>query len=249
MSWMVMGWIVIGSAAVLLIAFWILFRTHDFYAVRHSAAIQSLQSAQSGAIERGRSRQLVLGNQLNGWTYPGLGLHALACLPGFLSQESVVEGGLSVSSEDGELAVFARQIARQHYQQGYSLSLHKAGVQTILPGPTPWSLTAGLLSAGTRKIPGSTALLGYFGAEALLWSEAALGSGGDVFSAGGTLAGQSVLFLNVRDLLIGERVFMMPGKPGANRTALAGWLTEDVLRLLLIVGLVLGAVLKMVGVL
>lgn len=249
MTWTLIGWLVIGIAAVLLAAFWILFRTHDFYAIRYSAAIQSLQCAQSGAIERGRSRQLVLGNQLNGWTYPGLGLHALACLPGFLSQESVVEGGLSVASGDGELVVFARQIARQYYQQGFSLGLHQVGVQTMLPGPTPWSLTAGLLSTHPQNNSGSTALLGYFGAEALLWSEAALGNGGDVFSAGGTLAGQSVLFLNVRDLLIGERVFLMPGKPGVNRLSLAGWLTEDVLRLFLIVGLVVGAILKMVGVL
>jgi len=249
MTWTLVGWVAIGLSALLLGLFWVLSKQSGFYPGRKIPSTESLLRAQINSIERGQHRQIILGDQFWSFTYPGLGLHALNNLSSFLDSETAVEGGLTISAGNPELVVFARQIVHQSYRDGFSSNLPPARIQTVLPGPTPLSLTAGLLPVLNTSRHGSLALFGHYGPEAILWTEAARSRGSAIFAAAGTLSSQAALFLSVHDLVLGENVFMLPGLLKMRQEDQASWLAEDILRILLMLGLIIGAALKLAGVL
>jgi hypothetical protein len=249
MSWSQLGWVVIALSVILMASLWIVFHKWKGYPVRCQPAAETLIDARVASIEQGHPRQIILGHQLWSQAFPGLGLHALAVLPSFLDPETGMDGGLTVSGADGSLVVFARQIIQGRYQDGFSADLSAPGVRVALPGPTPLAFTAGLLPQLGADPNTSLVLFGFYGPEALLWTEATAARGGHTFAAAGTLASQAALYLSVRDLLIGEEVFLLPGLLEETARNHAGWLTEDILRFLLILLLITAAILKMVGVL
>jgi len=247
MTWTLLGWIFIGLGAVILLVLgWII--KLKGYPPRRMPAIQYLQGSRVAAIERGRHQQIVLGHQLWSRVYPGLGLFALSVLPSLLDPENLVNGDQAVSTSDGSVVVFAQQIIQGRYQEGFSTSLHESSVRAALPGPTPLSFTAGLLADVQAHPHGSLALFGDYGPEAALWAMSAARRGGQVFAAAGSIASQAVLYLELRDLLLGEEVFMVPGLLAPTSLNLAGLLTEDILRIGLILLLIAGVILTLVGV-
>ena len=248
MIWSLFGWIFIASAAILLLLTRFLNLSKD-YTVRKRLAIEHLQEAQVAAMEQGEERKVLLGDRLSPLAYPGLGLHALSALPSFLDQETGVDGGLTLGSADGGLVVFARQIVQNRYRDGFSPVLHRAGVKTMLYGPTPLSFTAGILPELTASPGGSLSLFGFYGPEALLWVDALNRKGGGTFASGGDLAAQAVLFLSIRDLLIGESTFAYPHNISGKQNTAKNLFTEDMLRLALMIGLLIGVLLKLGGVL
>lgn len=249
MNWSLVGWVVIAISAILLTVMVLLFKKGISYPVRRNPAIEGLIASRISAIEMGQRRQVVLGHQLWSRVNPGLGLHSLAVLPTFLDPETGMDGGMTVSGGDGSLAVFARQIIKNRYRDGFLTALHDHGVRSALPGPTPLSFTAGFLPELHAHPHASLAVFGDYGAEAALWVDAVTSRGGYVFAAAGSLASQAALYASVRDLLIGEEVFLTPGLLAPDAINQAGWLTEDILRSLLILLLITAAILKMIGVL
>ena len=249
MNWSLIGWIFIGVSAILLALFTFLFRSGKGYPIRKTEAVEAYKGSQVASIEEGRARQVLLGESFWTYVYPGLGLQALTIVPKLLDLETAVDGGMSLSGGDGSLAVFARQIVDGRYQDGFSTKLSPIGVRTTLPGVTPLSLTAGLLSELSLRPYGSLALLGHYGPAALLLAETVIDKGGRVLGTAGTLAAQAALFPSIQNLLIGEMTYMLPGLFKKSTGHQAAWLTEDILRVLLILGLIVGAILKMIGVL
>lgn len=249
MTWSLVGWAIILLAAVMLILSTFLLKTDRSYRVRRLPAVDDLVASRTTAVERGRKRQIVLGHRLWSPVYPGLGLQALAALPTLAGAETTVDGGQSVSLSEGSLLVLARQVVGGGYSDGFSEYINETVQLVTLPGVTPLSFTAGFLHTLAVQKPYSTALFGNYGPEGALWAAAAADRGGDVFAAGGSLASQAVLFLSVRDLLFGEEAFLVPGLISPDTADHAGWLTEDILRVLLVVLLIVGAALKMGGIL
>jgi hypothetical protein len=249
MTWTQIGWTIIALAAVLLAGFSLLFKRRYPYQVRNIPAVKRLQDQQVIAVERGMGRWVVLGEGFWTHTYPGLGLHALSILPEMVSSEDSVEGGQVISTGSGALVLFARQIVQGCYQDGYSPGLQESVLPVSLPGSTPLSFTAGLLPDLSLQPPFSLAMFGSYGLSASLWAEAAQIKGGRVFAAAGSITAQAALFLNVRDLLIGEEIFMLPGLMKPTAPNQAGWLTEDILRVVLMAVMIVAAVMKLVGLL
>ena len=243
MTWTQIGWTVIGLSAVLLIVFSILFKGKRQYKVRKFTSPGVFQKQRVAAIERGQARHLVLGDQFWSRSYPALGLHALATLPSLATSEDLLDGEQLLSAGAGELVLFARQIVEGHYQGGFSTHL-----PVFLPGPTPFSFLAGFIPETGLHPPGSVGMFGNFGLTAALLSEAVELREGQVFAAAGSITAQAALFMKTQDLLIGEEVFLLPG--GFEPTAVnqAGWVTEDIIRLALMILLVIAAGLKMAGV-
>ncbi|MEA3325816.1 MAG: DUF6754 domain-containing protein [Chloroflexota bacterium] len=249
MNWSIVGWMAIGLSALMLVIFSLLRKKPDTYSLRRSVSAEGLMKAQTNAIERGQPRLIAIGDQYWSRTYPGLGLHALTALPILADAENIVDGELSVSGGDGSLVVLARQIVQSDYVNGFSMELSNPRVRTILPGPTQLSYSVGLLyELGLQKY-GSIALFGNYGPEAILWTEAVQSRGGYVFAAAGSIISQAVLLFNVRDLVIGESVFSTAGLLTSNEVDQTRWMTEDILRVLLILGLIAGVIMRLVGVL
>jgi hypothetical protein len=247
MDWSLVGWIFLGVSALILGVLTFLLRNKGQYAVRDDPAIQQLINARTVSIEAGVHQHVGLGQNFWSRTYPGLGLYALDILPQLTSLEMLSSPGTAVSAGDPSLLIIARQILHNQYRNGFSLDLSIASPE--LPGPTPLSYTAGLLAEMGNYRHGSLALSGNYGVEALLFSEAQSVRQGYFFSASGNLTSQAVLFSSVRDLMIGESIYMLKGLLQPSASAQAGWLTEDLLRVLLIGFILIAVVLKMAGVL
>ena len=249
MTWSEIGWIIIGLAAILLTASSIIFKGRRSYFVRTSPAVKAFLDQRVTAIERGETRQIVLGDRFWSRANPGLELHALAVLPDLASPEAIADGGQTVAAGTGELVLFARQILTGGYQDGFSTGLHSLIMPVILPGPTPLSFLAGFLPEIGFQSPGSVGLFGNYGITAPMLAEGATRRGGHAFAAAGSVTAQAALFLNVRDLLIGEEVFLLPGLITRTPYNQAGWMTEDILRASLIALMAIAALLKMAGLL
>lgn len=248
MNWALVGWGLIALGFILLASLSLWFKKHGGYQTRHFPQIDELNDAKTIAIERGLNRMVVIGHQLSSLGYPGLGPNSLAALPGFLDSESLSYGKMSISTSEGALAVFARQIIENRYQNGFSEALPTSRVKPALFGPTPFSFTAGLLCALSTNGEQGLVLIGNFGPEASLWTEICASKNGHVFAAAGTIESQALLFTHLSDLLLGESSFLLPGLIHSSPARQAGWLAEDILRIILILSFILGAILKIADV-
>jgi hypothetical protein len=242
MTWSLVGWILIGAAAILLLVltFWV----RPKYDLRRFPFVENLKRARTASLEQGRRQQVVLGERLWSRSYSGLGLSALAGAATQLDSQTLADGRMSFSTASGGLAVLAHQIVQGAYQDGFSDRLLAPQVRIALYGPTPFSSNAGLMSELKMRPYGSLLLLGDFGPKAAIAVNNIHAQRGQAFAAAGTLTAQAALYLNVRDILLGEEVYAVEAllaPDPANRTAA---LAEDLLRLALIAALVIGAILK-----
>lgn len=249
MNGSLIGWILIGLSAVLLGVFSIVVKHKEGYRAREERSVNRLYSARGAAFEKGQQVHLGLGQHMWSGLYPGLGLHGLSNLTAFLDREAINSGGMDISSGDGVLVLFARQIIKNMYGDGYTFLLEQQRNIPYLPGPTPASSTAGLLLMLGLEKHGAMVLVGNYGGESVLFSESIQSSDGYFFSATGNLTAQAVLFPSTRDFLIGENVFLLPGSFSRDQDMGAGWITEDLIRIGIILVLIVAAILKMVGVL
>ncbi len=243
MTWPEIGWVIIGLAAVLLVVFNIRFKRRGRYPVRTQPMVQSYVDQRACAVERGERRWVLLGDQFWSRAYPALGLQALSVFSSLGKVDPLADEGHIVAAGTGELALFARQIAQGSYQGGVSSRLVVA-----LPGPTPFSFLAGAMAELGLHPLGSMGLFGNFGQTGALLAEAAEMKGGHLLAAAGSVDAQAALFLVTRDLMIGEEVFMLPGLIDPTPSNQAGWVSEDILRIALMVLLVIAAGLKLAGV-
>jgi len=249
---MILMWVgiaIVGLAAILLIVFTVLFRDHKGYPIRQMPKVSRWMRAHTAAIERQGYQNIFLGQHLFCPAFPGVGYHVLSILPTLLDPEIAWGGGLRVSAGDGSLLVLAQEIIQGRYQDGYHPNLNDSGVQVHLYGPTPISVTAGLLPELHEKPYHSVAFLGVYGPEVLTLATAARRLGGHVFVAAGNLISQATLFASIQDQLIGEEIFMLPGILNPKAKFQSAMLTEDILRIILIVALIVLALLKLVNLL
>jgi hypothetical protein len=245
MTWSQIGWAIIALGALLLLGLRFLFmQGRHGYDVRKMPIVDTFLDQRVSSIERGLGRHMILGDTFWSRPYPGLGLHALTVLNRLVSPGSMADGLENINAGAGGLVLFARQIVLGQYQDGFSERL-----SVSVPGPTPLSFLAGLLPEINRQPLGSLAIFGHYGSTAPLWTEGAALKGADSFAAAGTLSAQAALFLNMRDVLIGEEIFMLPGLFNPMPQTHAGWLTEDILRVVLMLLIVGAALLQIAGVL
>ena len=248
MNWTLVGWIVIGLTAVLLALLTWGIRI-NLPKPRKTSFIRYFLASRSKTMEQGKSQQVILGNQLISRGYPGLGLTGLSALPSLIAPETLVDGNQCISSSSGGLAVIARQVVEGRYAAGFSEQLIPARGVVGVYGLTPLSFTAGLLPEMSFSPLGNLIYLGDYGPEAVLAVKKAADLGARVFAGAGTITAQAALFLCVRDLLLGEEVFMLSPSLASTPQSKIGLTVEDLLRVGLIGLLVIGAILKMCGVL
>jgi hypothetical protein len=113
----------------------------------------------------------------------------------------------------------------------------------------PFAYAAGSVALIHDEEIGANLLLGSFGDEVALITEA--GDRSESLTLAGTdnLAGQAVLFATAQEPLIGEETYAGGAYMGAGGMHLASLVAQDILRWVIILALLVGAALKLVGVL
>jgi hypothetical protein len=118
-----------------------------------------------------------------------------------------------------------------------------------LAGLTPFSYAAGTLPVMNDENVSATVLMGNFGVEAALLTDAAERKDMYVLAASDNLPAQAVMYATAQDVLLGEEIFSADAYNNGKPIHSASLATQDILRWLIIIAMLAGAVLKMAGVL
>jgi Domain of unknown function (DUF6754) len=118
-----------------------------------------------------------------------------------------------------------------------------------IAGLTPFSYAAGTLPVMSDENVSATVLMGNFGVEAALLTDAAERKEMYVLAASDNLPAQAVMYATAQDVLLGEEIFSADAYNNGKPIHSASLSTQDILRWVIIIAMIIGAVLKMAGVL
>lgn len=118
-----------------------------------------------------------------------------------------------------------------------------------LTGLTPFSYAAGVMPTISDEAVSTNVLIGNFGLEVALLTEAADRQGAAVIAASDNLAAQAVLYATSPDPIIGEELFAAGAYVQSGPMHTASLLVQDTLRWIIIIVIIIGAILKAIGIL
>ena len=116
-------------------------------------------------------------------------------------------------------------------------------------GLTPLSYVAGVMPSIRDENISTNVVIGNFGPEIGLLTEAADRQNAPIIAASDSLPAQAVLFATSNEPLIGEELFAAGAYTQAGPAHAASLVLQDIMRWLIIGALILGAILKAVGIL
>jgi hypothetical protein len=141
-------------------------------------------------------------------------------------------------------------LAQETLQAGYQA----AGVDELyvptsgrVTGLSPFGYAAGAMSIPKNENVSANIMIGRFGPEAALLTDVSDRENVITIGASDDLVGQSVLFANTQEILIGEELFAAGAYLGAGASHTASLTVQDILRWLVILALFGGAFAKFAG--
>ena len=214
--------------------------------VRELPALVRLYRAIGLSVEDGTRLHISLrhGGLLN--ARGGSALAGLAALRLISERTSVSDQPPVASAGDPTLGLLTQDTLQAGYQA--------AGVEELyvptsgrVTGFGPFGFAAGAMQITSNENISANILLGHFGAEVGLLTEASERENVTVIGASDDLAGQSILFASSQDSLIGEELFASGAYIGAGPSHMASLTVQDVLRWVIVLVLFAGAFLKFAG--
>lgn len=151
------------------------------------------------------------------------------------------------TSGDGALSILSQDTLRAAYRSGNALELYNPD-RGRLAGPTPFSYIAGTLPVFRQENATAHILIGNFGPEVGLLTQAAEQQRVFTLTASDALPAQAVLYASSSDTLIGEDLYAVPAYLNAGPAHTASLRVQDILRWVIIAAIVVGAVLKFLGI-
>ncbi|HEX9017783.1 MAG TPA: DUF6754 domain-containing protein [Anaerolineaceae bacterium] len=218
------------------------------FALRPIPAMQRLRRAIGLAVEDGSRLHVSIGKSSIISPYNGSALVGLSTLERIGMLSSVSDRPPVTTSGDGTLALLSRDTLRAAYRISNVPELYDP-IQARLAGPTPFSFAVGTLPVIHDERVSANILVGNFGPEIALMLDAANREGSFTLAASDAFAAQAVLYAAASAPLIGEELFAVPAYLQAGPIHQAGLRVQDILRWLVIVALVVGAVLAFLGIL
>jgi hypothetical protein len=176
------------------------------------------------------------------------GLVGLSILQRVARAASISDRPPVATSGEGATAVLSQDTLRSAYRAANADSQYDPSAGQ-LAGATPFSYAAGVLPVVFDQQVSVNILTGSYGSEVALITDAAERTGGSSLGGSDNLAGQAVLYASAQDPLIGEELYAAGAYIQAGLAHQASVQAQDVLRWVLIGLILLGALLKMAGVL
>jgi len=147
------------------------------------------------------------------------------------------------TSGDAALTILSQDSLRTAYRVAGAEQQYNA-TSGRLTGITPFSYAAGTLPAIYDEDISANVLVGGFGVEVGLLSDAAERTHSFTLAAADSLPAQAVLYVSAQEALIGEELFAFGAYLNAGRAHLVSLYAQDVLRWLIVIALIGGAVMK-----
>jgi len=176
----------------------------------------------------------------------GSALAGLAMLRIISERSSVRDMPVVASAGDPALGLLTQDTIQAGYE---AAGASEAYIPTTgrVTGFSPFGYAAGAMHITPNENVSANILVGHFGSEAALLTEASDRENVVMIGASDSLAGQAILFANTQDVLIGEELFAAGAYLNAGASHAASLTVQDILRWLIILGLLAGSFAKFAG--
>lgn len=236
----------------LIIAFGLAIRREDGDPVhpkglRQIPAFDRLGQAVGLAVEAGQRLHLTLGRgSLNG-LQGASALIGLVVLQRIARAASASDKPPIATSGEGVLAILSQDALHSVYRS-ISAEDQYDPISGQLTGLTPFSYAAGTMPLIFDQQVSANFLAGHFGSEVALITDAAERSGSLTLAGSDNIPAQAVLYAASQEPLIGEELYAAGAYTQAGPMHVASLRAQDILRWVLIVIILLGAVVRLTGV-
>lgn len=241
-----LGLIVVLIFFGLMIAIAILVRRRESPKLREIPAFKRLDRAIGLAVEAGSRLHVSLGRGQMLSRQSAIGFVGLSILDRIGRSTSISDRPPIATSGEGILGILSQDSQRVTARY---LGVESDPNRGRITGLTPLSYAAGTLSFVKEEEIGANLLIGSFGNEVALITDAAERKEGMTLGGTDNLTGQAVLFATAQEPLIGEESYAGGAYLGAGRMHTASLYVQDIIRWVLIGLIVLGSLLKLFGVL
>jgi hypothetical protein len=221
-------------------------RKREAPGLREIPAFKRLQRAIGLAVEDGSRLHVSLGRGQMLSRQSAIGYVGLSILDRIGRSTSISDRPPVATSGEGSLGILSQDSQRAAAKY---LGVESDPMWGRVTGLTPLSYAAGTLSFIEEEEIGANLLIGSFGNEVALITDAAERKEGMTLGGTDNLTGQAVLFAAAQEPLIGEETYAGGAYLGAGRMHTASLYAQDILRWVLIGLILIGALLKLFGVL
>lgn len=243
MNWLepILGLVLILLAAGMMFVFSLPQRGRSRFVLRPLRPMQHLRRAIGLAVEDGTRLHITLGkasiiSPLNASALVGLiALERIGILSSISDRPPVATSG------DGTLALLSQDALRASYRISNALEQYDPA-QARLTGPTPFSYIVGALPIVHDERISANIMVGNFGPEVALLTEAAERENAFNLAASDAFTAQAVIYASAQEPLIGEELFAIPAYLQAGAIQQASLRVQDVLRWVIAGALIIGAV-------
>jgi hypothetical protein len=171
----------------------------------------------------------------------GSALAGLAMLRHVAERTSASDKPSVASAGNPVLGLLAQDTLQAGYQAAGVKELYSPTTGRVA-GLSPFGYAAGAMNISQYENVSVNIMIGHFGPEVALLADASERENVAIVGASDNLAGQAVLFANTQDALIGEELFSAGAYLGAGASHLSSLTVQDILRWLVILALLGGAV-------
>ena len=241
---------IIGLVLVLVVAGLLLgltfIRRKSAPSFREIAAFTRLKRAIGTSVEDGTRLHISLGR--GGLQTPNSapGLAGLAMLRHLVEQTSASDKPPVVTSGAGDLSILTRDTLQAGYQAAGAEDIYDPTTGR-LTGLTPFSFAAGAIPSMRDENVSSNIFIGHFGPEVALLTDTAERTNSPAIAAAVDPTAQAILYASVEEPLIGEELFAAGAYSNAGPAHQASLQVQDILRLVIILVLLGGSLLKLAG--
>ncbi len=214
--------------------------------LREIPALTRLHRTLGLSIEDGTRLHISLGTGSLLDARGGSALAGLAMLRHIAERTSVSDKPSVASAGDPTLGLLTQDTLQAGYQAAGVEELYVPTAGRVT-GLSPFGYAAGAMNISQNENVSANIIIGHFGPEAALLTEASDRDNVMMIGASDELSGQSVLFANTQDALIGEELFATGAYLGAGASHVASLTVQDILRWLVILALLGGAAAKLLG--
>jgi hypothetical protein len=231
--------VILAVSAILLLAITV-WKRKSPAKLREIPALAQLYRMLGLSVEDGTRLHISLGSGSLLDARGGSALAGLAMLRHIAERTSVSDKPSVASAGTSVLGL----LSQDTLQAGYKA----AGVEELyglttgrVAGLSPFGYAAGAMNISQDENVSANIMVGNFGPEVALITDASERVNVTTVGASDNLAGQAVLFANTRDPLIGEELFSTAAYLGAGPSHLASLTVQDILRWSIILVLLGGA--------
>ena len=213
---------------------------------RRITSLAKFKSAVNFSVEEGKRVHVSLGNASLTLPASASAFVSLIALRRISQLSAAGDNPPIATSGDSVLAILSQDGLHQVARENHMLDLYDP-TQGALAGVTPISYIAGALEQMRDPEIKTNVLIGNYGSEVGLLSQASEEQGAFTLAASDSLPAQAVLYATTEEPLIGEELFALPAYLHPTPIHNASLQTQDMLRGLIVLIILGGTLLKLLG--